>query len=67
MIDTSIGPVCMPQRCLVQDLAEVSPMRQVSVQNPDEVVVVVAFFEMRKLMDDDVLQALNGFLGEFKI
>ena len=42
-------------------------MRQMSVQNPDEVVVVVAFFEMRKLMDNDVLQALNGFLGEFKI
>ena len=48
----------MTQRCRVELLAALSPLRQVPVHQRDEATVVVAFHEVYQLVDDDVFEAL---------
>ena len=57
----------MTERRLVQRLPMGPPLRQVSVHQRNESVVVMRFGEVDQLVDDDVLEALYGLLGEFEV
>jgi hypothetical protein len=57
----------MTQRHTIQFLSMEPPLRQVLVHDRDEAVVVMTFYEMDEFVHDDILKALHGLLGEFKV
>ena len=57
----------MAQRSAIQLRPLQPPPGQEAVHQLVEPVIVVAFQQMRHLMDDDVLQARNLLLGQFQI
>ena len=57
----------MTERCRVQYLAMVPPMWQVAVHQGHESLVVMPFNEVRQFVDEEVLEALRGLLGEFEV
>ena len=62
-----VRPVLVREGGSVEFVAGVLPRRQVTVQEGAEAVVVVPLDQVRKLVDDDVLQALRRLFGKFGV
>ena len=60
-------PILIPQRRALQQLPPCSPLRQMSIHELAEVLVVVAFEQVHQLVHHDVLQAFGWFLRQFQV
>src|SRR6266851_3756824 len=57
----------MPQWLAVKLLAVELPQRHEAIHMGDETLVMMALEQVNHFMDNDVLQAMHGFLDEFEI
>jgi hypothetical protein len=57
----------MPQRSAIELVTEVTPLRHESVHEAYKICSVSRFQQVDQLMDEDIFQALTGFLASFVI
>ena len=57
----------MAQRSAIQLRPAKPPLWHVGIHQLGEPVIMVSYQKVRHLLDDDVLKALNGLLGQFQI
>jgi len=60
-------PILRVERQRIELLPELSPVREVLVQYPDELCVMAAFNKMRQLMHHYVFEAFHWFFRQFKV
>lgn len=57
----------MAQRQAVQFISMQPPLGQVVIHDRDKAVAMMTLDEMNEFVDDDILKALYGLFGEFKV